>query len=172
MVAVCGALALAGCGGGDSSSGSAEASTAQTKAASTETTTSRPQAAVTTVQGPEPEVSVPKGPPPKRLVVNDLKAGSGEGAKNGDVLTIQYVAVRYVNGERFESSWEGKRKPFGLELGAGDVSPGWERGLQGMRVGGRRELTVPTQLTSRFGVPPGTGPEATLLYVIDLLDNR
>jgi peptidylprolyl isomerase len=157
-MAVWGALAFAGCGGGDSSAGPAattEASTAETKA-------------VATVQGPEPKVSVPKGAPPKQLAVKDLKVGSGEEAEIDDDLAVQFIAVRY-DGEPFESSWE-SGKPFDFTLNSEQVSPGWVRGIPGMKVGGRRELIVPPNLISRYGVPPGTGPEATLVYVIDLLE--
>ncbi len=120
------------------------------------------------VSGPEPKVSLPKGRPPKDLVVRDLRPGRGAEARRGDELTTQFVAV-YVTGERQESSWERGRKPFSFRLGAKESNPGWERGMPGMRVGGRRELIVPPRLTSRFGVPPGTGPDKTLVYVVELL---
>lgn len=150
-VAVCLTLVVAGCGGDDSSAGSNAAES--------------PSGTV----GTEPSVELPKGAPPKKLVVKDLREGDGEEAKNGDELTTQFVAA-YVTGERFESSWEPGNRPFTFRLGADESSPGWERGLPGMRVGGRRELIIPPKLTSRFGVPPGTGPEQTLVYVIDLLE--
>jgi peptidylprolyl isomerase len=155
-IAVCGVLAIAGCGG--SSSGSI-ASTAEGPP-------------ITKVQGPEPKVSVPKEPPPKQLIVKDLKKGSGAEAKAGDEITIQFVGIRYVNDEKFESSWEPGSGPFTFHLDHEDVSPGWVQGIPGMKVGGRRELIVPTPLTSRYGIPPGTGSEGTLFYVIDLLDVR
>lgn len=121
------------------------------------------------VTGPGPDISIPAGPPPKKLVVEDLKVGHGAKAKRGDTLSVRDVAVRYVNGEAFESNWEKGKSPFTFDLNTEDVSPGWVRGLQGMRVGGRRKLIVPPPLISRFGVAPGTGPEATLVYVIELL---
>lgn len=143
------ALTAAGCGGGGSGG---EASSTQA-----------------TVRGPEPEVRLPQGPPPKTLVVKNLKVGHGAEARAGDLLTTQFVAVR-INGKPFESSWEPRHAPFSFHLGAEESSPGWETGLRGMRVGGRRELIIPPDLTSRFGTPPESGPEDTLVYVVDLLE--
>lgn len=115
-----------------------------------------------------PRVELPEGPPPRNLVAEDLKEGHGARARAGDLLTTQFVAV-YITGKPFESTWERGRKPFSFHLGANESSPGWERGLRGMRVGERRELIVPPDLFSRFGTPPGSGPEDTLVYVVDLV---
>ena len=155
IIAVCGGLALAGCG--DSSTGSNEVTTSEALP-------------IEKVRGREPEVELPKGAPPKALLARDLKRGNGETAEVGDELTTQFVAVYYTNGKLFESSWDGERRPFTFELGADESSPGWERGMPGMKVGGRRELIIPPKLTSRYGVPPGSGPELTLIYVVELLD--
>ena len=151
--AVCVILALAGCG--------------STTTPSVTTTVAGPGGS-TVVKGPGPDVSIPAGPPPRKLVVEDLRQGKGAKAKLGDQLTVRDVAVRYMTGEPFESNWGKGKKPFTFKLDSDEVSPGWVRGLQGMRAGGRRKLIVPTALTSRFDLPAGTGPEATLVYVIDL----
>jgi peptidylprolyl isomerase len=146
-IAVCAALAVAGCGG---SSGSSSEST------STEKT--------------KPTVEVPKGSPPKSLVVKEIEKGSGEEAKSGDEVTVQYVGVDYKNGKEFDSSWS-RSEPFTFTLGSGQVIPGWEKGVEGMKVGGRRELIVPPELGyGKAGSPPAIGPNETLVFVIDLLE--
>lgn len=158
-------LAL-GCGDeGDNVDTSRESSTTETGQESK----SNPVEAQVKVSGPEPKVRPPKGAPPKKLVVRDLKPGNGPEARPGDELTTQFVAI-FVTGKQFESSWDAGSQPFSFQLGANESSPGWERGLRGMREGGRRELIVPPRISSRFGVQPGSGPEDTLVYVIDLLD--
>lgn len=115
----------------------------------------------------KPDVQVPEGPPPmKKLIVNDLIEGSGAAAEEGDELALHYVVVRYSTGKLW--SWDhGKRYTF--ELGANTVFPGWEIGLAGMKAGGRRKLIVPPDLVWRGGAPPGVGPGAALVYVVDLL---
>lgn len=145
MLVLCALLVLPGCGG---SSDSAE-STATTKMT-------------------EPKVVVPKGPPPKKLVVRELVEGSGAEAKPYDVITVQYVGVNYKSGEEFDSSWS-RGEPFTFNLGGGEVIKGWDQGLEGMKVGGRRELIIPPDLgygeTSTGSIPPNE----TLVFVIDLL---
>lgn len=158
-IAACLALAAAGCGGGDSSSGSSE-STASTG----ETTSS---AAKT-----KPKAIVPKGAPPKKLVVKEIEKGSGEEATAGDEVTVQYVGVNYKSGKEFDSSWS-RNEPFTFPLGAGQVIPGWDQGVAGMKVGGRRELIIPPQLGyGETGSPPAIPPNETLVFVIDLLEVR
>jgi peptidylprolyl isomerase len=105
-----------------------------------------------------PKVSAPPGPPPKELVAEVLKRGSGEAARPGDYLTVQYVGVNYKTGEQFEAHWQ--RNPWQFTLGAGEVRKGWELGLKRIRVGERRKLIVPSRLAY------GTG---ALVYVIELL---
>ncbi len=151
-IAVCLALAAAGCG---SSSSGESSSTTESTAASKKT---------------KPEVTVPKGAPPKQLVVKELEAGSGEEAKSGDEVTVQYVGVDYKNGKEFDSSWS-RSEPFTFTLGAGQVIPGWEQGVEGMKAGGRRELIIPPELAyGEAGSPPAIGPSETLVFVIDLLE--
>lgn len=127
-------------------------------------------ASISTDTSTKPEVPVPDEPPPTELVSKDIVEGDGPAAKPGDQLTVQYVGVDYVTGEQFDASWD-SGQPFPFTLGQGQVIPGWDEGLEGMRVGGRRELTIPPDLAyGAQGSPPSIGPDATLVFVIDLLD--
>jgi peptidylprolyl isomerase len=119
--------------------------------------------------GPKPTVEVPKGPAPDRLVTNDLEAGDGAEAKAGDQVSVQYVGVLYDGGKQFDSSWD-RGEPFSFQLGSGQVIPGWDQGVEGMKVGGRRELIIPPDLAyGAQGQPPTIPPNATLVFVIDLV---
>jgi peptidylprolyl isomerase len=159
IVAVCLALALAiaGCGGGDDSS----SSTGSTDAAATEVNTDV-----------KPKVTVPSTPAPKKLTEKELVEGTGPEAKAGDEVTVQYVGVGYESGQEFDASWD-RGEPFSFNLGAGEVIAGWDQGVAGMKVGGRRELTIPGELAyGPAGSPPEIGPNETLIFVIDLLAVR
>ena len=154
MISLCAALAIAGCG---SSSGSSTESSGSTATESTSAKT-------------KPDVTVPKGAPPKKLVVKEIEKGSGAEAKSGSEVTVQYVGVDYKNGKEFDSSWS-RDEPFSFALGAGQVIPGWDQGVAGMKEGGRRELIVPPSLAyGAAGQPPTIGPNETLVFVIDLLE--
>jgi peptidylprolyl isomerase len=159
IIAVCAALALAiaGCGDGDDST-------------STEPTTEAPAAESGTEDtSKKPKVTVPSGPPPKQLEKNDVVEGTGPEAKAGDEVTVQYVGVGYDSGEEFDASWD-RGEPFPFTLGAGEVIPGWDQGLAGMKVGGRRELIIPSDLAyGSAGSPPVIGPNETLIFVVDLV---
>jgi len=117
----------------------------------------------------KPKVTVKKGtPPPKELLTNDLVEGTGEEAKSGDEVSVQYVGVDYKTGKEFDSSWS-RGEPFPFTLGKGEVIPGWDQGVAGMKVGGRRELIIPPELAyGPAGQPPAIGPNETLVFVIDL----
>lgn len=159
IVALCAALAVAGCGGGDSSS-------SESTATGGESTTAEASGGEKT----KPKVTVPKGAPPKQLEVKEIEEGSGAEAKSGDEVTVQYVGVDYKNGKEFDSSWS-RNEPFAFSLGAGQVIPGWDQGVEGMKVGGRRELIIPPELAyGEAGAPPAIGPNETLVFVIDLLE--
>ncbi|HEX3323845.1 MAG TPA: FKBP-type peptidyl-prolyl cis-trans isomerase [Solirubrobacterales bacterium] len=162
-IAVCAGLAIAGCGSSsDSSSGSSEST-----AATTSDSTSAESAGG---EKTKPKVTVPKGAPPKQLEIKELEEGTGAEAKAGDEVTVQYVGVSYKNGKEFDSSWS-RNEPFPLTLGAGSVIPGWEQGIEGMKVGGRRELIIPPELAyGETGYPPSIAPNETLVFVIDLLE--
>jgi peptidylprolyl isomerase len=153
IVSLCAALAVAGCGGGDSSTSGSTTDTSTT-AASSQT---------------KPKVEVPKGAPPKQLVKKDLIVGEGPVAKTGDFVSVQYVGVDYKTGKQFDASWD-RGQPFPFQLGAGQVIPGWDKGIVGMRVGGRRELIIPPGLAyGAQGQPPTIKPNSTLVFVVDLL---
>jgi peptidylprolyl isomerase len=161
----CLVLALAGCGGGsDSSSTSGESTSASSK--------SPPPAngkLAAEVGKKKPKVTVPSGPPPKSLQKKDLVVGTGPEAKGGDEVTLQYVGVGYTSKKQFDASWD-RGEPFTFTLGTGQVIPGWEYGIPGMKVGGRRELTIPGELAyGPAGSPPSIGPNETLIFVVDLL---
>lgn len=117
----------------------------------------------------KPEVTVPDGDPPEELEIEDIEVGDGAEAQPGDQVEVQYVGVDYDSGEEFDSSWE-RPEPFEFELGGGQVIPGWDEGVVGMREGGRRELVIPPDLAyGRQGSPPAIGPNATLVFVVDLV---
>jgi peptidylprolyl isomerase len=118
----------------------------------------------------KPTVEVPDGPPPKTLQIDDIVEGDGAEAKPGDTLSMQYVGVNYADGKQFDASWD-NGQPFSFQLGSGQVIKGWDQGIAGMKVGGRRELIVPPDLGyGAQGSPPAIGPNETLVFVVDLLD--
>lgn len=156
-------LFVAGCGGDDSSSESTGASEATT-------TSEAPAKSEGVAKKTKPKVTVPKGAPPQELETKDLEEGSGAEAKSGDVVTVQYVGVNYKNGKEFDSSWS-RSEPFPFPLGGGEVIPGWDQGIVGMKVGGRRELIIPPELAyGEEGRPPAIPPNETLVFVVDLLE--
>jgi len=118
---------------------------------------------------PPPPVTVPTGPPPSVLEASDLITGTGRTAQGGDTITVQYVLVDYASGKELQSSWESTS--FSFKLGEGQVIKGWDEGVVGMKMGGRRELVVPPNLAYGETPPPGSGiePNANLVFVIDLL---
>ena len=119
-----------------------------------------------------PTVTVPNCTPPSSLVVNELERGTGAEAKSGDKVTVQYAGVGFESGKEFDASWN-RGEPFKFTLGAGMVIPGWDEGVEGMKVGGRRELIIPPELGyGSAGSPPSIGPNETLIFVIDLLAIR
>ena len=118
----------------------------------------------------KPDVEVPDGPPPTQLEIDDITEGDGDEAKAGDTVTVEYVGVAYSTGQEFDSSWE-RPDPFSFQLGSGQVIPGWDKGIPGMKVGGRRELIIPPNLAyGRQGSPPDIGPNETLIFVVDLTE--
>lgn len=158
IIAACAALAIAGCGGGDDDSPTTQSTTeaAQSDASANQDTSTKPQ------------VTVPDGEPPKQLEKTDLVVGDGATAKKGDQVTVNYVGVGYDSEEEFDASWG--RGPFTFALGTGQVIPGWDEGVAGMKVGGRRELVIPPDLAyGPQGAPPAIGPNETLIFVVDLV---
>jgi peptidylprolyl isomerase len=120
----------------------------------------------------KPAVEVPSGEPPRELQVDDLVVGEGREAQAGDTVVVQYVGVSHSTGQEFDASWN-RGKPFDFRLGAGQVISGWDRGVAGMRVGGRRRLVIPPQLAyGSRGAGGVIGPDETLVFVVDLVDVR
>jgi len=119
--------------------------------------------------GEKPAVEVPAGPAPSELKSEDLKVGTGPAAKAGDQVTVNYVGVLFDDCTQFDASYD-NGQPFPFALGSGSVIPGWDQGVAGMKVGGRRQLTIPPDLAyGAQGQPPTIPPDATLVFVIDLI---
>ncbi len=120
----------------------------------------------------KPEVDFAGGEPPEELQATDLVTGTGEEATVGRTVAVHYVGVSFSSGEEFDSSWN-RGEPFAFPLGAGAVIAGWDRGVAGMRVGGRRQLVIPPDLAyGDRGAGGVIGPGETLIFVVDLLDVR
>jgi peptidylprolyl isomerase len=116
-----------------------------------------------------PVVTVPKTAPPNHVVVKDLITGTGQTAKAGQTVTVNYVGVLYKTGKMFDSSWS-RNQPFSTPLASGSVISGWVKGIPGMKVGGRRELIIPaSEGYGKTGSPPTIPPNSTLVFVVDLL---
>lgn len=164
IVVACLALAVAGCGGGSDSSSSTSSTSGGSEGEGGVPTRSAAEAQ----KGTKPKVEVPSGPAPTKLVEKELIEGEGAEAKAGDKVTVQYVGVLYDNGEQFDASWD-RGEPFSFGLGNGEVIAGWDQGVEGMKVGGRRELIIPPEL-GYGGEAVGSIPaNSTLVFVIDLL---
>lgn len=118
----------------------------------------------------KPAVEAGEGEPPEKLVKEDIVEGDGETAKKGDTVSVQYVGVLYEDGTQFDASWD-SGQPFEFELGAGNVIQGWDRGIPGMKVGGRRKLVIPADLAyGEQGAGGSIPPGAALIFVVDLLE--
>jgi FKBP-type peptidyl-prolyl cis-trans isomerase len=163
---------IAGCGGSSGGEGTITIGNENT-ADNALIHTGEKKAVTTPTSGPlstEPKVTPPTGPAPSKLESKDLVAGTGTEAKAGDKLTVNYVGVLYKGGKEFDASWK-RKEPFEFTLGQGQVIKGWDQGLVGMKVGGRRELVIPSELAyGKTGSPPTIPANAPLVFVIDLLN--
>jgi len=173
-------LVPAGCGGSEGEEGNSASASADGKSGTAASEQSTPASAAAEVMrggtanverssvppDSEPQLTFPGGPPPKRLVVHDLIEGTGKTAKRGDIVVLEYIGMDYTGGE-FTNSWE-RSKPFAYELGSNSLfaNPGWERGIPGMQVGGRRKLIIPPDV---LNYAPPTNPDDTAIYLIDLV---
>ena len=118
----------------------------------------------------KPEVEFPGGDAPTELVVTDLTVGDGEEATPGRTAVVHYVGVAFSTGEEFDSSWN-RGEPFAFPLGGGRVIAGWDQGVVGMRIGGRRQLLIPSHLGyGERGAGGVIAPGESLVFVVDLLD--
>jgi peptidylprolyl isomerase len=117
-----------------------------------------------------PTIDKPEGDIPFELGVDDLVVGEGEEATKGSKVSVHYVGVAFSDGEEFDASWN-RGRPFEFKLGSGQVIPGWDAGVEGMRVGGRRRLTIPSAMA--YGARGAGGvikPHEPLVFVVDLLE--
>jgi peptidylprolyl isomerase len=164
------ALPLAACGGGGNDS---EQPAASSPAAGgpTPTADAAVQALADSISKDvktKPVVAIPAGGTPKSLTIKDIVPGTGPAAKKGDTVSVQYVGSSWSTGAQFDSSWD-RGQPFSVPLGKGQVIPGWDKGLVGMKAGGRRLLVIPPNLAyGAQGQPPKIGANETLAFVIDL----
>ena len=161
MLSVLGALAagttLAACGGDASSDGIS--SDVSSDDAPTEVPDSRKA----------PTVEVPEGNPPAELKIEDDIVGGGAEATKGSTLQVHYVGVAWSTGDEFDSSWK-RGEPLEFQVGKGMVIQGWDEGLQGMKVGGRRRITIPPEMAyGSQGAGGVIGPDETLIFVCDLV---
>ena len=118
----------------------------------------------------KPTVSIPQTDAPGELITTDLVVGTGDQATKGKNVSVHYVGVAWSNGRQFDASWD-RNEPFEFRLGAGQVIQGWDEGVAGMRIGGRRQLTIPPHMgygsRGAGGVIKGN---ETLVFIVDLLN--
>jgi peptidylprolyl isomerase len=120
----------------------------------------------------KPAVDPVEGPAPADLVVHDITVGDGDEAQPGQSVSVHYVGVAHSTGEQFDASWD-RGSPFSFPLGAGHVIAGWDRGVAGMKVGGRRRLVIPPHLGyGDRGAGGAIKGGETLIFVVDLLGVR
>ncbi len=164
---VAAALALTACS--DSGDDTVAAPEAKESACPGAPTPVEPPAGATTDIKTKPAITVPKAPAPAQLQVSDIVVGDGPQACSGQALSMQYVGVTYADGKQFDASWD-RGEPFAFQLGGGQVIGGWDQGIVGMKVGGRRQLVIPPDLGyGAQGAPPDIPPAATLVFVVDLV---
>jgi peptidylprolyl isomerase len=162
------AALLAGCG----SSGGSSTITVGNESAGAGSLVEKSTTVTTPTSGPlskEPTITASKGPAPTELKTKEIVPGTGAEAKAGDSVTVNYVGALYKNGKVFDASWK-RHEPFTFTLGQGQVIPGWDKGVAGMKVGGRRELIIPAALAyGKAGRPPTIPPNSPLVFIVDLL---
>jgi peptidylprolyl isomerase len=183
VAAAAAVLGLAACGGSSKAGGVVLApsggptnttiSTVTAPATTSTTTPTTPTTVSTPKTGPlskEPTIALPKGAAPTTLKVTDLIKGTGTAAANGDTLYVNYVGELYKNGKVFDASWKDTPgQTFSFVLGQGHVIPGWDKGLLGMKAGGRRELIIPPALAYKSQKQATIPPNSTLIFVVDLV---
>ncbi len=122
--------------------------------------------------GEKPTVTIPDSPKPTALQVEDVVHGDGDEATSGTTCSMHYVGFSWSTGKQFDASWD-RGQPFSFRLGEGMVIAGWDQGVAGMKVGGRRRLTIPPELGyGARGAGGAIGPNETLVFVVDLLGVR
>ena len=160
LIAVIAVLGITACGDDDEGSTSA----GQPEVTQTETAPTEDALKDTNIR---PAIPKPTGIPPRKLVTRDIVKGKGPAAKPGDTVTVNYVGMNFSNGVEFDSSWD-SGQAFPVQLGTGMVIEGWDRGLVGIKKGGRRMLTIPPEMGyGAQGYPPDIPPNETLVFVVD-----
>lgn len=172
------ALAVAGCGSSKDESAVDKAAAQAEKEAKNQKPAAAAQPITATVVKPtsgeadintKPKVPKGSGAAPTALKAETLIQGSGPAIKEGQQATVQYVGVLFKDGKEFDSSWGKGKQPFQFALGGGQVIPGWDQGVIGMKVGERRRLTIPSDLAyGAQGSPPKIPANAPLIFDIDL----
>jgi len=120
----------------------------------------------------KPEIDFPGAEPPTELVIEDVSVGDGAEAQAGDQIKAHYVGVAWSSGEEFDASWN-RGAPLDFQVGVGQVIPGWDQGIVGMKVGGRRKLVIPPALAyGERGAGGAIGPNETLIFVVDLVSTN
>jgi peptidylprolyl isomerase len=121
----------------------------------------------------KPQVDVPSGQAPSyQLEIEDITVGQGDEAVAGKIVEVHYVGVSWSSGKEFDASWD-RGDTFKFGLGKGQVIPGWDQGVAGMKAGGRRRITIPPALAyGKRGAPGAIGPDETLVFVVDLVGVR
>jgi len=163
-------LLIAGCG----SSGESSTITIgnENKADNKLITAEDPQVPKTPASGPlatKPTIEAGKGAAPTKLESKDLIVGTGKEAKKGSTVYVNYVGALWKNGQEFDSSWK-RKEPFLFVIGTGEVIKGWDKGVIGMKVGGRRELRIPSEEAyGKLGNAPKIPKNEALIFVVDLL---
>ena len=116
-----------------------------------------------------PQIEKPEGDIPFELGIDDLIVGDGEEAVRGSKVAVHYVGVAFSTGDEFDASWN-RGEPFRFTLGKGHVIPGWDAGVEGMKAGGRRRLTIPSAMAyGARGAGGAIKPHEPLVFVVDLL---
>jgi len=124
---------------------------------------------VTGQAGARPTITISDQSPPTTLRIQDVVVGSGQEAVSGETVTVQYVGMAWSTRKEFDASWDAGQ-PYGFALGAGRVIQGWDQGVAGMKVGGRRILVIPPDLGyGAEGYAQVIGPNETLVFVVDLV---
>jgi FKBP-type peptidyl-prolyl cis-trans isomerase len=172
------ALVFSACGSSEKESAVDKAAAQAEKEAKNQKPIAEPKPIESTVVKPtageadinkKPTVPKGSGAAPTALKAETLIQGSGPAIKNGQQATVQYVGVLFDNGKEFDTSWGKGKQPFQFALGGGQVIPGWDQGVVGMKVGERRRLTIPSDLAyGAQGSPPKIPANAPLIFDIDL----
>jgi peptidylprolyl isomerase len=169
LLAVAAVLAITACGDDDDSGGGGSGgddAARQDTGTQTEPSPADAQEALEDTST-KPVIPKPTGSPPRKLVKEDIVKGKGPGAERGDTVVVNYVGMNFSNGQEFDASWD-TGAPFPVQLGTGGVIAGWEKGLIGIKEGGRRKLVIPPELGyGAQGFPPSIPPNETLVFVID-----